>query len=150
MANIEIEGRLVKKLEPQSGTSSKGEWMKQEFVVEFKDGNYPSNAVFSVWGQDKVKELEAFSLGSQIKVSFGISSREFNGRWYTDLRAWRIQAAGNASQSFAGGHSEQPGAETASFNDMPSGFSPSGSFRSAPAPTLDDMPADEGGDDLPF
>ena len=87
MANIEIEGRLVKKLEPQSGTSSKGEWVKQEFVVEFKDGNYNSNAVFNVWGFDKVKELEAFSLGTQIKVSFGINSREFNGRWYTDLRA---------------------------------------------------------------
>lgn len=150
MANIEIEGRLVKKLEPQSGTSSKGEWVKQEFVVEFKDGNYNSNAVFNVWGFDKVKELEAFSLGTQIKVSFGINSREFNGRWYTDLRAWRIQASGNAPQSFAGAPDSQDRSGAGQFNDVPAGFSPSGGFRTSPPPSLDDIPGDEGSDDLPF
>lgn len=148
MANIEIEGRLLRKMEPQSGRSSRGEWIKQEFVVEFQDGNYPSNAVFSVWGQDKVKELEAFSLGSQIKVSFGISSREFNGRWYTDLRAWRLQTAGQGAPSGSQEHFEER-VDTLQ-NDVPAGFSPSGGFRSSPPPTLDDMPSDEGGDDLPF
>ena len=98
MANLEIEGRLVRKLAVQSGRSARGDWSKQEFVVEFQDGNFPSNVVFNVWGADKVRDLERYQVGDEIRVSFAPSSREFNGRWYTDLRAWRIAPAGQAAQ----------------------------------------------------
>lgn len=148
MANLEIEGRIAQKLNVQSGKSARGEWSKQEFVLEFQDGNFSSNAVFSVWGADKVRDLEVYAIGSQVKVSFGISSREYNGRWYTDLRAWRIQAAGQgtgASAPAVQSYRESGG------QDLPAGFAPSGNFQSAPAPTMDDMPSEPlNGDDLPF
>ncbi len=121
MANLEIEGRIAQKLNVQSGRSARGEWSKQEFILEFQDGNFTSNAVFSVWGEDKVKDLEAYEIGRQVKVSFGISSREYNGRWYTDLRAWRIQVTGQEAVG------------------------------TVPAPTLNDMPDEQpDSDDLPF
>ena len=91
---MEIEGRLIQKLGIQSGKSARGDWAKQEFVIEFQEGNFPSKACFSVWGADKVKDLEKYQPGDQIKVAFNVSSREFNGKWYTDLRAWRISPAG--------------------------------------------------------
>ena len=94
MANLEIEGRIARKLNVQSGRSARGEWFKQEFILEFQDGNFTSNAVFSVWGEDKVKDLEAYEIGCQVKVSFGISSREYNGRWYTDLQMAGQEAVG--------------------------------------------------------
>ena len=94
---MEIEGRLEIKLAVQSGRSAKGDWAKQEFVIEYQEGNFPTKACFSVWGADKVKDLERYNVGDQIKVAFNISSREFNGKWYTDLRAWRISPAGQVN-----------------------------------------------------
>ena len=82
----------------------------------------------NVWGEDKVKELARYQLGDKVKVSFNLSSREYNGRWYSDIRAWRIEPAGQAAQA-------APAAAPAP---------------SAPMPSADDMssPLDE--EDLPF
>lgn len=148
---MEIEGRLIQKLGIQSGKSARGDWAKQEFVIEYQDGNFPTKACFSVWGTDKVKDLEHFQINDQIKVSFNVSSREYNGKWYTDLRAWRISAAGAQQPGgFApqggqvpGGYPQGGGYQQSNY-DMPAGFAPS--QQSAPAPSIDDMP----GDDLPF
>lgn len=159
------------KLAVQSGRSAKGDWAKQEFVIEYQEGNFPTKACFSVWGADKVKDLEKYSVGDQIKVAFNISSREFNGKWYTDLRAWRISPAGQAypgagqagagagqagagvGQAGAPGYSSMPPQNQGygnygthgGYNDIPAGFAPSYG-QQAPAPSIDDMP----GDDLPF
>lgn len=153
MANLEIEGRLLRKLPVQNGRSARGDWSKQEFIVEFQDGNFPSNVVFNVWGADKVRDLERYNEGDLIKVSFAPSSREFNGRWYTDLRAWRIAPAGQDSAP------QQAPRASASAQNVPAGFAPRSyaapapSENEAPAPTIDDLPADLGsqfGEDLPF
>lgn len=132
---MEIEGRLIQKLGIQSGKSARGDWAKQEFVIEFQEGNFPSKACFSVWGADKVKDLEKYQPGDQIKVAFNVSSREFNGKWYTDLRAWRISPAG--AQAPASG-----------YQDVPAGFAPSygAGPQQVPPHSIEDIPED----DLPF
>ena len=152
---MEIEGRLEMKLAVQSGTSAKGNWAKQEFVIEYQEGNFPTKACFSVWGAEKVKDLEKYNVGDQIKVAFNISSREFNGKWYTDLRAWRISPAGQgyAGQAGAPGYGSMPPqnqgygnyGNNSGYNDVPAGFAPSYG-QQAPSTSIDDMP----GDDLPF
>ena len=98
---LELEGRIVRKLGVQSGTSARGVWSKQEFVFEYQEGNFPTQVCMNVWGDDKVKELDKYQVGDKVKVSFNLSSREYNGRWYTDVRAWRIEPAGAATQPSA-------------------------------------------------
>ena len=88
---LELEGRIVRKLNVQTGTSARGAWSKQEFVLEYQEGNFPTQVCMNVWGEDKVRELEKFQIGDKVKVSFNLSSREYNGRWYSDIRAWRIE-----------------------------------------------------------
>lgn len=158
MANLEIEGRLVRKLDVQSGRSARGDWSKQEFIVEYQEGNFPSSVCFNVWGADKVRDLERFQVGDEIRVSFNPASREYNGRWYTDLRAWRITPGGQAAPGApaygpapAPGSGHAPAPDAPSYGpaqrgaqDVPAGFGPS-----APAPTIDDLPGDAS-DDLPF
>lgn len=132
---LELEGTIRQKMGVQSGTSARGPWAKQEFVVDFPDGNYTSQACFTAWGQDKVQELDKYQVGDRVKVSFNLKSREFNGRWYNDLQIWRIAPAGEtqpAAPAYA-----QPAAQAPAGNQ-------------APAPTLDDMPADTSDDDMPF
>lgn len=125
---MELEGRIARKLGVQTGTSARGAWAKQEFIFEYQEGNFPSQVCMNVWGDDKVKELEKYREGDKVKVSFNLSSREYNGRWYTDVRAWRIEPANAA-----------PAAAPA----------PAAPVQSAPIPSLDDMSSPVE-DDLPF
>jgi hypothetical protein len=95
---LEIEGRIIQIMPATNGVSKAGkEWSKQEFVIETKD-QYPRKVMMSVMG-DKVAELKKYAVGTEVKASLNIESREYNGRWYTDVRAWRIEG------STAGGNS---------------------------------------------
>ena len=95
---LELEGRIARKHNIQSGATARGPWQKQEFILEYQEGNFPTQVCMNVWGEDKVKELARYQVGDKVKVSFNLSSREYNGRWYSDIRAWRIEPAGQASQ----------------------------------------------------
>jgi len=91
MASLELECKIVQKLAVQSGKSAKGDWSKQEIVVEYQEGNFPTKVCMSVWGADKVRDLEGFRIGEKVKVFFNLSSREYQGKWYTDIRIWRME-----------------------------------------------------------
>ena len=148
---LELEGTLRQKMGVQSGTSARGAWAKQEFILEFPDGNFTSQACFTAWGQDKVAELDKYQVGDRIKVSFNLKSREYNGRWYNDLQIWRLSPAGQAAAptapSFPAPTSSSFPAPTSSSFPAPTG-NPA-SAPQAPAPTLEDMPGEDA-EDLPF
>ena len=126
---LELEGRIARKFAPQTGTSARGAWSKQEFIFEYQEGQFPTQVCMNVWGEDKVRELDKYQVGDKVKISFNLSSREYNGRWYTDVRAWRIEPAGAV----------QPAQQYASAAPA-----------TAPMPTADDMSTPLSDDDLPF
>ena len=132
MAALELEGRISRKFPKQNGQSARGAWVKQDFILEFQDGNYPAEVCFTSFGNDKVADLDRFHEGDEVKVSFNIRAREFNGRWYNDVRVWRISPAGQAAP--------QPRQYQAPQDLLPQ----------APAPSLDDLPAEDDSNDLPF
>ena len=134
---LELEGTIRQRMGVQSGTSARGAWAKQEFVLEFPDGNFTSQACFTAFGQDKVNELAKYQDGDKVRVSFNLRSREYNGRWYNDLQVWRIAPAGQAAPTAP---AAAPAYEAPVYNAP---------MQQAPAPTLDDMPG-ESEDDLPF
>ena len=136
---LEIEGTLAQKLPVQSGNSARGPWAKQEFILEFPDGNFTAKACFTAWGQEKVQDLAKYQVGDKVKVSFNLKSREYNGRWYNDLQIWKIAPAG--AQPAAPAQQPAPQAKPAPQ---------AAAWQQAPAPTLEDMPAEDGGEDLPF
>lgn len=87
---VDIKCKLIEKLQVESGNSARGPWRKQNFIVETVE-TYPRKICMNVWGDDKVSELQVYAVGEVLNISVNIESREFNGRWYTDVRAWRIQ-----------------------------------------------------------
>lgn len=87
--SIVLTGRLLQILPQQSGTGKNGPWVKQDFVIE-TPGEYPRKICISAWG-DKAQEVSGFNEGDEMEVSVNIESREFNERWYTDVKAWRFQ-----------------------------------------------------------
>jgi hypothetical protein len=94
--NLEVEGKLIKTLALQTGQGQKGTWQKQDFVLETED-KFPKKVCFSAWG-DKTDEIKRFQIGDKLKVSFNPESREYNEKWYTELRAWKIENSGAANK----------------------------------------------------
>ena len=92
---MEIKGKLVKMLPLQTGQGRNGEWKKQEFVIEL-EGTYPRKVCISAWG-DKVN-IGSLVEGAILNVSFDVESREFNGKWYTNLTAWKVETVGDNLQ----------------------------------------------------
>ncbi len=91
---MEITGKLVQILPEETGESKNGPWKKQSFIIETQE-QYPKKVCITVWG-DKV-DLKSFSLDQDITAGINIASREFNGKWYTDVTAWRLTNASGTS-----------------------------------------------------
>jgi len=98
---MDITGKIIAALESRSGTSkaSGNPWKIQEFVLETVGEQYPKKMMFSIFGEDKIQQA-AISVGDTVTVSFDINAREFNGRWYNDIRAWKVShdVPGQAAQ----------------------------------------------------
>ena len=88
---MNISGKVVQILPIQTGTSKAGNpWQKQEFILE-QGGQYPRKVCISLFGDNVVKTPQ---VGQDVMVSVDIDSREFNGRWYTEIKAWNITQTG--------------------------------------------------------
>ena len=105
---MDITGRLVQVLQEQGGEGKNGnKWAKCDFVIETQE-KYPKKVCLTAWN-DLIGTVKGLPMESEIKVSFDISSREDNGRWYTDVKAWKLEPAGSGGSSNGG---SQPGRDT--------------------------------------
>ena len=143
---MEIIGKLMQILPKQSGESAKGTWVRGGFVIETQE-QYPKMVAFTMFGEDRAAMVDAIPIGTQINVHFSPESREFQGRWYTDLRCFRIDTFVPAQSQPAGNY--QAAAQPAAAPQAPAPAQPAPDFASAPAqPAGDSQMAVD--DDLPF
>lgn len=92
---MEITGKIIEILQAQTGNSARGEWKRQDFIIETQD-QYPKKVCIENFN-DKV-DPSMLNVGKTVTVSINIESREFKGRWYTGVKAWKA-VAGNSSGS---------------------------------------------------
>ncbi len=93
-----LKGKLVKFLEVQKGTSKAGkEWMKQEFVLNTGD-DYNPEICLCVFGKEKVDGLKQFSEGQHLEVEANVYSREWKGRYFHSIDAWKIEVVGETQE----------------------------------------------------
>ncbi len=130
---MEVSGKIISVLPAQEGVSKTGNpWKVQSYVLETQE-QYPKKVCFEIFGEDRIKNNPC-KIDDIVTVSFDIESREFNGRWYTSIRAWRV-AQGITTQA------AQPAAAPQAAPAAP--VSNTQTFDAA-AGTMDD------GTDLPF
>lgn len=134
---MEITGKIIIALPEMSGTSKAGNpWKKREYVLETQE-TYPKKVHFDFFG-DRADQFP-LSVGQEIKLSFDIESREYNGRWYTSIRGWKSEPANGAA----------PAAPEPFPTEAPIGYGqPAAPGAVPPPPPV--MPAQEATDDLPF
>lgn len=95
---LEITGKIIQIMPPVTGTSKAGkDWVKQEFVIETVE-TYPRKVCIGMMGE-KTAELKKYVPGNEVKVSINVESREYGGKWYTNVNAWRIDPAGSGQMS---------------------------------------------------
>ena len=88
---MEIEGKIIAVLPAREGVSSRtgSPWMTQDYVLETHD-QYPRRCCFNVFGSDKI-QLFNIQIGEELRVSFDIDAREYQGRWFNSIRAWKVE-----------------------------------------------------------
>ena len=141
---MEVVGKIIQVLPAQEGVGRNGNpWKVQPYVLETLD-QYPRKVHFEVFGEDRIK-MNPCEIDQLVTVSFDIESREFNGRWYTSIRAWKIQQ-GDTTQAAAPAPAAAPVA-------APAAAAPA---QEAPADVVPanvdpfDASAGDGTSDLPF
>ena len=123
---MEITGKIIQILAEETGEGKNGTWKKQSFILETQD-QYPKKVCITVWG-DKVG-LQNYSENEEVTASINIESREYNSRWYTDVKAWRLAKSAPDSA----------GSAPPDYGNVPQDSQ-------APPPVSDEGPMD----DLPF
>ena len=127
---MELAGKVIAILQPRDGVSKNtgNKWMVQSYVIETHD-QYPKRMVFEVFGEDKIKQFN-IQIGEEINVSFDIDARQWQDKWFNQIRAWKIDRV------------------------KAQGPLPSGSALSVDAESIPPVPVDfasnDKADDLPF
>ena len=86
---MELSGKVIAVLEPRGGVSKTGNaWKVQEYVIETHD-QYPRKMCFDVFGEDKINQFN-IQIGEEVTVHFDIDAREWQGRWFNSIRAWKV------------------------------------------------------------
>jgi hypothetical protein len=133
---MEIIGKVVRLGALIEGTSARGPWRKQDLIIETEE-QFPKTVCLTCWS-NQIDEIQKFAPGQTIKAQIDLSSREFNGKWYTDVRVWRFEPVGVTAAPAAA--PAQPAPQPAMHQTPPPA-----------APTQEFYPpAEDSVDDLPF
>ncbi len=126
---LDVIGKIIQVMDPVRGTSKAGkDWVKQEFVLETQE-TYPKKICIGMMG-DKTNEISKFRVEDVVKVHLNLESREYNGKWYTNVNAWKIEQAMASN-----------GGATNNMSSSPVNPEPDMNYGNS---------ADASGDDLPF
>ena len=130
---MELTGKIIAVMEPRGGVSARtgNQWMTQEYVLEVP-GQYPKRCLFNIFGEDRIKQFN-IQQGEDLTIQFDIDAREYNGRWFNDIRAYNVVRG--QVQPAAGMPQAAP-------------FPPAGA--TAPFPPAQEPAAEGSADDLPF
>ena len=140
---MEIVGKVIQILPLQQGTSQRTNkpWMIQSFIIETQE-QYPRKVCIEMFGEDRIKS-NPVAVDQVVTVFYDLESREFNGRWYTSVRAWKVE------QGDSTGAVAQPAAapvEPAAAQPAPAAQP----MQAADTQSFDAVAQEDDGTDLPF
>ena len=145
---MEISGKIIMVLPERGGVSQRSgsEWKVASYVLETME-QYPRKCCFEVFGTDRIAQFN-IQVGQMLTVSLDIDAREYNGRWYNQIRAWKVVPYDpNAVAA--------PADPNAGFGAAPQAVPFPAAASAAPAPAAAPAPeaqafSGESNDDLPF
>ena len=105
---MELAGKIIAVLEARGGVSKAtgNSWKTQDYVIETHE-QYPRRMCFNVFGEDKISQMN-IQVGDELNVFFDINAREYMGRWYNDIRAWKVERVTPGATDQAPFQAQQP------------------------------------------
>lgn len=144
---MELTGTIIAIMPAKSGVSARtgNPWMTQEYVIEVP-GQYPKKCAFSVFGEDRIKQFNLQQGEQNVTVQFDIDAREYNGRYYNDIRCYNVLRVGQQATQPAAAAGPQ---QADMFADQGQQQAPAQTQNPFP-PAADGQQEGENNDDLPF
>lgn len=137
---MDFQGKVIWIGEKRQGVSNKGtQWSSQDYAIQDAAQQYPKTMCFNVFGEDKIKNFN-IQMGEEIKVSFDIDARQYNGKFYNDIRAWKVERP-NAGQAL------QPAPQQSAFQNL---FAGAATQQESKQPAQQTANQEQPKDDLPF
>ena len=130
---MEITGKVVRLGALTEGTSARGPWRKQDLIIETEE-QFPKTVCLTCW-TNQIDEIQKFAPGQTIKAQIDLSSREFNGKWYTDVRVWRFEPIGASAPAAA-----QPAPQPTMHQTPPPAATPATDYFPPTGDSVDDLP----------
>lgn len=87
---MQVTGKIIAVLPYRQGVSNNGEWMSQDYVIEYADGNFNRKVCFTIFGKDRIEKANV-TVGDMVTVYFDIDAHQYAGKWFTDIRAWKVE-----------------------------------------------------------
>ena len=135
---MEIIGKVVRLGNLTEGTSARGPWRKQDLIIETEE-QYPRTVCLICW-TNQIDEIQKFAPGQTIKAQIEISSREFNGKWYTDVRVWRFDPVGATAPVQAPAYAAAPQAQPMHQTPPMASTTPTNDYYPPTEDSVDDLP----------
>jgi hypothetical protein len=111
---MELTGTVIALLPEVSGQGKNGTWRKQEFILEIPS-QYPKKVCISLWG-DKIDQA-GLNVNDSVTASIDVESREYNSRWYTEVKAWKVDKAGSSNSAPAAAQGGNPFPPVTTFTE---------------------------------
>lgn len=87
---MELKGKLIQVTTPESKTAKNGkDYITCQAIIE-TEGTYPKKVAISLGKSELIDQVSKISIGSEVTFSINVESREYNGKWYSDIKAWKI------------------------------------------------------------
>lgn len=120
MSDFIFEGKIIAKGETREGVSqATGQpWKSEQYIIQEESGNYPMKMSFDVFGEDRIREFN-LQLDDHVKVHFSMDSHQFNGRWFNNIRAWKVERPGAQPAPQPQAAPQPVQAETKTEDDVP-------------------------------
>ena len=145
---MEMTGVVIAVLPERSGTSQRGEWKSQSFVIETQE-QYPKHLCFEVFGADRIAQFNIKG-GETITVQFDIDARQYQDRWFNSIKAWNVirpgqQAPVQGGYNVGNHQTGSQAAQQAAMSGAPNPMNPNNPFppaqqQVAPAGQADQLP----------
>jgi len=121
---MELTGKIIACLGERSGQGQKGEWVSASYVLETNE-QYPKKMMFELFGRESIDKIN-IQLGETLTVVFDVIAKEYNGKWFNSVRAWRVKRGEltNFSQPIQPSQPIQDSVQSQVVTEMPKGAKP--------------------------
>ena len=95
---MQFKGKIIEALPVVTGQGTRGQWVKQGFVLEYESGQYPKSIAFDVFGDERLQKFR-ISVGEELICDIDFKAvKGRNGGTFNSVDCWNVTRASQVQQ----------------------------------------------------